>query len=124
MFVPRVPRELKIVHLTTFRVIELLHHSEMFLADTSSCVWLTSMLLKSSSFSQVFSHVIALSLMRLRLLRAILEYLLTLQTKLQQMKCEHAFIASPRKFFCCSTSFYVLFDVIYVTPLRFMCYFV
>ena len=124
-FLARVPRKLKSLHLSTFREIELLlHRSEENLAELSSGVWLSCRILKSSAISQLISHVVALSLMRLRLLRAILEYLLTLQTKLQQMKCEHAFIASSRKFFCCSTSFYVLFDVIYVTPLRFMCYFV
>ena len=124
-FLARVLRKLKSLHLSTFREIEvLLHHSEENLAEMSSGVWLSSRILKSSAISQHISHVVALSLMRLRLLRAILECLLTLQPKLQQMKCEHAFIASSRKFFCCSTSFYVLFDVIYVTPLRFMCYFV
>ena len=125
MFVARVTRKLKTLQLSTFREIELLlHRSEENLAELSSGVWLSCRILKSSAISQLISHVVALSLMRLRLLRAILEYLLTLQPKLQQMKCEHAFIASSRKFFCCSTSFYVLFDVIYVTPLRFMCYLV
>ena len=124
-FLARVLRKLKSLLLSTFREIELLlRHSEENLAEMSSGVWLSSRILKSSAFSQLISHVVALSLMRLRLLRAILECLLTLQPKLQQMKCEHAFIASSRKFFCCSTSFYVLFDVIYVIPLRFMCYFV
>ena len=125
IFVDRVPRKLKTLHLSTFGEIELLlHHSEINLAEMSSGVCVGSRFLKSSAISQLISHVVALSLMRLRLLRAILECLLTLQPKLQKLKCEHAFIASSRKFCCCSTSFYVLFGVIYVTPLRFMCYFV
>ena len=79
-FVARVSRKLKTLHLSTFREIDLLlHHSEIGLAEMSSGFWLSSRILKSSAIWQLISHVVPLSIMQLRLLRDIIECLLTLQ---------------------------------------------
>ena len=55
MFVARVPRKLKTLHLSTFREIELLlHHSEINLAEMSSGVWLNSRFSSHRQFRSSF----------------------------------------------------------------------